>query len=222
MSADLIVLAAIAVFILLRLRSVLGQKIGHDQPPPPKMKEPLGEDSERVIQIGPKSADKELDEMLREAMREPETIPDSFKDSVAEIRAIDPNFSLKDFTKGAEAAFEMVVQAFAKDDRDTLKQLLSKELFQQFKDALEVRKKEESYEETTLIAILKTEPISIETRKNTAVITLRFESEQIRVMRGKDGKIISGDPSAIQTADDEWTFERDLRSNNPNWTITAT
>lgn len=221
MSADLIVLAAIAIFILLRLRSVLGQKIGHDQPPP-KIKEALGEDSERVIQIGPKSSDKDIDEMLREALREPETIPENFKDSVAAVRAIDPSFSLKEFTKGAEAAFEMVVQAFAKDDRDTLKQLLSKELFQQFKDALDLRKKDDSFEEVTLLAILKTEPLSIETRKNTAVITLRFESEQVRVMRGKDGKIISGDPSAVQTADDEWTFERDLRSSNPNWTITAT
>ncbi|MFO1243191.1 MAG: Tim44/TimA family putative adaptor protein [Rickettsiales bacterium] len=221
MSADLIVLAAIAIFILLRLRSVLGQKIGHDQGAS-KMKEPLGEDSERVIQIGPKTIDNDLDETLRQALREPEKVPDSLKDSVAALRVIDPGFSLRDFLKGADVAFEMVVQAFAKDQRDTLKQLLSKDLFQQFRDALDARKRDDSYEEVTLVAVLKTEPVSVECKKNIATIVVRFESEQIRVTRGKDGKIISGDPSAIQTADDEWTFEKDMRSSNPNWTIVAT
>lgn len=218
MSADLIVLAAIAIFILLRLRSVLGQKIGHDQSS--KLKESPVDEEARIVHASPKKQD--IEETLREALRRPEIIPEELKDDVAAIRAVDPGFSLEDFVKGAKAAFEMVVQAFAKDERDTLKQLLSKDLFQQFKDSLEARKKDETYEEVTLVAILKSDVARITVKKNVAEITMHFESEQIRVMRDKNKKIIEGDPSAIQTADDEWTFERDLRSNNPNWTITST
>lgn len=218
MSADLIVLAAIAIFILLRLRSVLGQKIGHDQSS--KMKESAADEEARIVHVSPKKQD--IEETLRDALRRPEIIPEELKDDVAAIRAVDPSFSLEDFLKGAKVAFEMVVQSFAKDERDTLKQLLSKDLFQQFKDSLDARKKDENYEEVTLVAILKAEVAKITVKKSVAEITLRFESEQIRIMRDKDKKITEGDPSAIQTADDEWTFERDLRSGNPNWTITST
>lgn len=226
MSADLIVLAAIAIFVLLRLRAVLGHRIGHDQPPP--VPRDLPDESDRVVQVSPRAQPATIEHETPPAEPSPEAqaalakLPEDMRTAIEGMTKLDPSFSLPDFLKGARGAFDMVLDAYTQDDRDTLKMLLSKDIFESFKKELDASRKDNRRVDTTLVSILSAEPLEAKLVKNTASITVKFESEQIQIIRDAEGKIIEGDASDIQTVDDEWTFERDLRSSNPNWKIVAT
>jgi predicted lipid-binding transport protein (Tim44 family) len=226
MPADIIVLAAIAIFVLLRLRAVLGHKIGHDQPPP--MPRDLPDESDRVVQVQPRNQAPTIEgeatvvEPSPEAQAAMAKLPEDLRTNVEAMTKIDASFSLPEFLKGARMAFDMVLEAYAKDDRDTLKMLLSKEVFENFRKDLDAMKKDGRRVETTLVSVLSAEPVEARLTRNVAHIVVKFESEQIQVVRDAEDKIIEGDASDIQTVDDEWAFERDLRSSNPNWKIVGT
>lgn len=220
--ADIIILALIAGFVLLRLRAVLGQKIGHDAPPQfGGMRE--AEADSPVVKLGEKPSllptpeEKDEDEQLVKA------IPDGESAKVInQIKTLDQSFGLKPFLEGARSAFEMVFDSFAKDDRDTLKMLLSKPLYDVFSAELDARKAGERHTETTLLAVISQELKAAKLEKNTARLTVRFVSEQVSVVRDREGKIVEGDPGLPEHVEDEWTFERDVSSRNPNWKIIDT
>lgn len=227
MPADIILLAAIAAFVLLRLRGVLGQKIGHDKPPsmPDVVKK-----EERVIHIKPAEATAMQKEPIMAAAAtatEPAEEPAGSYDAaveagVADIRKIDRQFRMKEFLEGAKVAFDMVHEAFRKDDRETLKALLSKDIFKDFASELDKQKKEKEHAESTLVAILRADPKSAEVEKGKGRVTVTFVTEQIFVRRDAEGKVVEGSPSDVERIEDEWVFERDLRSSNPNWIVIAT
>lgn len=224
MPADIILLAAIAAFVLLRLRSVLGQKTGQDQPPiaPDAVKK-----EDRVIHIKPTDSaamvPREPASPAASAPEEPAGTYDAAVEAkVADIRKIDRQFRMKEFLEGAKIAFDMVHEAFRKDDRETLEALLSKDIYKSFRGELETQKGGKEHTESTLVSILSAEPKEVEVEKNKARVTVAFASEQIFVTRDTEGKVKEGSPSAVQRVEDEWVFERDLRSSNPNWTVIAT
>lgn len=214
---DLIILGLIAGFILLRLRSVLGEKIGQDRPP--GMPEYRQETDSPIVRVR---------EPLRALPGKDEDAPllekaeSSVKQGISAIRAADADFSLSEFLSGARAAFEMVFDAFAKADKTTLEMLLSPELYKMFVSEIDERKQQDRHEETTLVSVPEQEIISAELNRNTARIRLRFVSEQIRVERDREGKIVGGDPATTENVEDEWLFERDVTSRNPNWKIIET
>jgi predicted lipid-binding transport protein (Tim44 family) len=226
MPADIIVLAAIAIFVLLRLRAVLGHKIGHDQPPP--VPRDLPDESDRVVQVQPRTPGTVIEGEAHRLEPSPEAqaalakLPDDIRQGVEAITKIDPGFSMPEFLKGARGAFDMVLEAYSRDDQDTLKMLLAKDVFENFKKELETAKKSGQHTETTLVSILSSEPVEARLQKNVAYIAVKFESEQIQIVRDANGKIVDGDASDIQIVEDEWAFERDLRSSNPNWKIVGT
>src|SRR5579885_2144731 len=151
---DIIILALIAGFVLLRLRAVLGQKIGHDTPPFSEF-QPAETDSP-IVQVGEKLKNTipahDADEKVVAAIGDPKV-----RDGIMAIKAADKDFSLAAFLEGAKGAFEMVFDAFVKDDRDTLKLLLSPELFNTFASELDKRKTMENHPETTLLALVSQE-----------------------------------------------------------------
>lgn len=218
MPVDLIVLAAIAVFVLLRLYGVLGQKMGHDQNTP---RDSTFDSNSKVIELTPRELDitpveeEEADELE-------EALDDGIKAGIEAIRKDDNGFRVKDFIGGAIAAFEMVLEGFAKDDRDVLKSLLSKEIYSDFVAELKKRKTQDEYVETTLVSVLEAEVKEIELKDRKAMITVTFVSEQIQAERTKDGETVKDSTSSIEQVEDTWTFKRDLRSSNPNWTIITT
>lgn len=221
MPADIILLAAIAAFILLRLRGVLGQKIGHDQPPSmPK----VVKKEERVIHLKPaEPAIKDVTPVVAEIAPEQVGVySEAVENGAAEIRKLDASFRMKEFLEGAKVAFDMVHEAFRKDDRDTLKFLLSKDISKAFMGELDKQKQEKDHAESTLVAILSALPIAVEMEKNKGRVTVAFVTEQIHIRRDEAGKVVEGSPSDIQRVEDEWVFERDLRSTNPNWVVVAT
>ena len=119
-------------------------------------------------------------------------------------------------------AFEMVFEGFAKGDRAPLKMLLAPDLYSQFDAEIEARTASDSRTETTLVSVTAKDIIRASLMGNIARLTVSYMSEQVSVVRGADGKIIQGNPSDVDQVMDEWTFERDISSRNPNWTIIDT
>jgi predicted lipid-binding transport protein (Tim44 family) len=219
--ADIIILALIAGFILLRLRSVLGQKTGNDDPnffkrqlPPADLRqEPIVQINEKILKPRPKE---EGDPYLA-------TLNDvALVETINAIKAKDAQFSATSFIEGARSAFEMVFDAFAKGDKQTLKMLLADDLYQHFVGEIEAREKEATHPETTLVSVVSKELRQVSLNGNLARLTVKFISEQVTVVRDSSGKIIEGDPSALHHVEDEWVFERDITSKNPNWKIIET
>lgn len=218
--ADIVLLALIAGFILLRLRSVLGQDVGadsssffrKDEHATAMQAEPIVEAIEKIAKHKPKEEpDQRLEAITNSAITE----------AVAAIKAKDASFNLTIFTNGAKMAYEMVFDAFNKSDKDTLKILLSESCFKEFSDAMDARSKEE-HAETTLVSVTPKDIPQATLTGNMARISVKFLCEQVTVTRDKDGKIVAGNPSEVHHAEDEWTFERDITSKNPNWKIIET
>lgn len=219
--ADIIIIALIAGFILLRLRSVLGDKTGHDNPQffmremnkAQENKEKIVPFSENPIHIKPK---KEEDPYLEKIGDE------AIVQALKEIKNKDPFFNTTQFLNGAKAAFEMVFDAFVKSDRETLKMLLSKTIYDDFIAEMEKRDSEENKTETTLVAVLSRDIVGAECVGKVAHVTAKFVSEQVTVVRNPKGEIIDGDASQTEHVENEWVFERDTGSKNPNWKIIET
>jgi len=118
--------------------------------------------------------------------------------------------------------FEIVFDAFVKADKDTLSMLLSKDLCEHFVASTEERKKAETYTETTLLSVRPVDILSVNLDKNIVRLTVSFESEQVALEKNQKGEIISGNPKDVSHVVDEWVFERDINSKNPNWKIIET
>ena len=219
--ADIIILALIAGFILLRLRSVLGQNIGHENPDFFKKNSPQddGAEQEPVIRLAEKISkpkEPEQDAYLQSLK------DDSVKTVLAEINRKDPDFNASHFLAGAKMAFEMVFDGFAKRDREPLKMLLSPDLYAQFDAEIQARASGDTTTETTLVSVTAKDIIRASLSASIARLTVSYASEQVSVVRDKDGRIIQGNPSEVDQVIDEWTFERDITSRSPNWTIIDT
>lgn len=217
--ADIIILGLIAAFILLRLRSVLGQKDSNQDffrpDPPPSKNTP-----EPIVQLGAAS----LKPRARDEQDPYVTALESgsVAEGISAIKTKDPLFNATSFLQGAKMAFEMVFDAFAKGDKQTLAQLLSTEIYDHFNSDLEARAAQENKTETTLLAVKPREISQATLEKNIARVTVHFDSEQVTLERNTKGDIVGGDPSAVYHAQDEWVFERDVSSKNPNWKIIET
>ena len=123
---------------------------------------------------------------------------------------------------GAQTAFEMVVDAFAQGDTQTLLSLLSDDVYENFAAAIREREAHGQTHETTLVGVDVAEIIEADVQDHAALITVKYVSEQVNVTREADGEIADGDPSAVVRATDIWTFARDVGSSDPNWTLVAT
>lgn len=221
--ADIVILALIAGFILLRLRGVLGQKTGQDNPPAPYSEyKAQGEDSP-IVQVAQQAGKARLlEEKTKDAQLLEEIKDAAVREGITAISAADKEFSLGKFMEGAHGAFEMTFDAFNKKDRDTLKMLLSPALFAVFAAELDKRAAGENYTETTLLSVVSQEVTAASLQRSVARVGIRFVSEQVSLVRDSGGAIVEGNPASSEHAEDEWTFERDLSSRNPNWKIIDT
>ena len=209
---DIIVFAAIAAFIILRYRAMLGEKTGRD--PAERAVRPLQE-FERVIQL----PDREQAKMLLAAINKDYG---ALNDSSAAMRAMDKNFSPEEFLTGAKAAFEMVIEAFNAADHDTLKMLLGVSIYEHFNQSLTEQKAQGRVHHATLVAITEAEAKAAKLTGSVAQITVHFVSEQVILTRDAEGAVIEGDPSHQQIVEDDWVFERTLTVADPAWKIIET
>lgn len=220
---DIIIFAAIAVFLGLRLRSVLGRRTGNERQRDPF--KPVGprEDAARDKVVP-------LPDRPRPAQAEPGSAADEAAPvesgpalpGIDQIRGADPSFSPGGFLSGARAAFEMIVGAYAAGDAATLRPLLSDEVFENFNNAIKARTRAKETLETTLVGIASADIVEAELQGRTALVTVKFVSEQVNVTRDAEGRVVDGDPSTVAKVTDIWTFSRNTRARDPNWTLVAT
>ena len=189
---DIILLAMIAGFIILRLRGILGRKTGHEK----KFQGDF---------FGEKARNKATEEKVV-------NLNSGKLDDVAK----------KKFIEGAKAAYEMIITSFAKGDKITLKPLLNKEIYKNFSDEIDQRKKENSKSELTFVGVKSAEIKNFEKKDNIYIFTVNFVSEIITCKRNKDNKIVEGDPEEIKTVTDVWKFSKNMWSTNPNWYVVET
>lgn len=219
---DIILFAAIAAFLVLRLRNVLGRRTGHDSRPdfdPFRQKQEqrpgaAEEADDKVVQL---PGGRRREEAAFEADAD-----DPVSAGLTQIRLADRNFDPEGFLQGSRAAFEMIVMAFASGDKETLRGLLADEVYRDFARAIDERAEEGQSLETTLVNILEPEIIEAELQGRNAVVTVKLVSEQVNVTRDDEGRIIEGDPSDVVKMTDIWTFVRNTRSRDPNWALVAT
>jgi len=229
-----IIFLALAVFIFLRLRSVLGQRTGRERPPydPYSARDAVRSPaSDKVVTLPPRPAEASSTRPPPiEASPPPST--DRWKD-VAEsgsgvaagldaIAAVDSSFDAKHFITGARAAYEMIVTAFAEGDRRQLRNLLSREVYDGFDAAITEREGRGETAETRFVSIDGSTITNAELRARTAQITIRFVSKLISATRGRNGNVIEGNVEKVTDVTDVWTFARDVSSRDPNWKVVAT
>ena len=225
-----IIFLALAVFIFLRLRSVLGQRTGRERPPydPYAAREPA-RPSEKVVTLPNRSpeaaataaaAANDVPPAERwKGVAEPGTPLAAGLDAIA---TTDRDFDANQFLVGGRAAYEMIVNAFAEGDRRTLKNLLSREVYEGFESAITDREKRGETVESRFVSIDKAEITAAELRGRTAQITVRFGSQLVTATRDRSGTVIDGNAEAVTDVTDVWTFARDLSSRDPNWKLVAT
>ena len=189
---DIILLAIIAGFIVLRLRGILGRRTGHE-------KKDFGNlFGKKVSQSGSEKkvvnlSSSKLDDATKEQ-----------------------------FIKGAKAAYEMIITSFAKGDKKTLKTLLNKEIYKNFSDEIDHRKKENLKSELTFVGVRSAEIKNFEKKDNIYTFTVNFVSEIITCKKDKNNKVIEGNPDRIKTVNDVWKFSKNMWSSNPNWYLVET
>lgn len=231
---DIIFFAMIAIFLVLRLRGTLGRRDGNDgegfrdlfnQEPPESESRlennvvNLAERNSKTDADGPEQETPDPDTQLVE---DPVDQDDPLAVGFAQIRRYDPSFNEEDFMVGARVAFEMILNGYASGDTDTLRALLSNEVYSNFAKAIQDREQAGHTMEETLVGISKSELVEIYMEGRTAFVTVKFVSEQVHAVRDQDGTVVEGNPEAVSTVTDFWTFSHDTKSRDPNWTLVAT
>jgi len=223
-----LIVIAVAVFVLFRLRSVLGTRTGQERPPMERRKPGAEAADETVVPLRPRgTAAPELDEERRARKTEAEIEQHSRGDEqlaagLREVVAADPGFTPKSFLDGAKQAYEMVVTAYASGDRQTLKMLLEKDVFEGFQSAIAEREKAGHTVDFTFVGLPKVEISDAEYDRKNVNVTVRFQAEVVSATRDKDGVLVEGNADQVQTIADEWTFSRNPKSRDPNWKVTTT
>jgi len=222
-----IIFLALAIFIFIRLRSVLGQRTGRERPP----YDPYSRDARAPANDG-KVVTLPTRNSSEAASRSDEENADRWKGiapagspvaaGLDAIAASDRSFDAKHFVAGARAAYEMIVTAFAAGDRKTLKGLLSREVYEGFETAIKDREARGETVENKFVALDTADIIAADLRNSTAQVTVRFVSQLISATRDKAGEVIDGSPDKVTEVTDVWTFARDVSARDPNWKLVAT
>tara|TARA_Y100000591_G_C21808899_1_gene686674 strand:- start:63 stop:686 length:624 start_codon:yes stop_codon:yes gene_type:complete len=185
---DIILLAMIAGFIILRLRNILGRKTGHQE-----------------------KAYSDFTEKKFGQFKNPSTTMETKPKN--EFDAKDK----KQFLKGAEIAYETILTSFSKGDKENLKSLLTEKMQSNFSSAIEDRKAKKIKSELTFVGIKSSAIENFEKTAEALYFTVKFVSEIISVKKDKDNKVVEGDPNKIRTVIDHWKFTKKISSSSPNW-----
>lgn len=208
---DLILFGMVAAFLVLRLRSVLGRRTGYERPPQASY-------DPRTTQIEAKA------EEPTPAPKPAHKLPDPSSpagQAIARIRGVDGSFDPAAFLGGAAGAFPMIVDAYARGDRATLRNLLGDETFAGFDQAITAREQAGHTQKFEIRGIGDAQIIEADLRGTIADITVRFVSDQVNMTTAADGSVVEG-TDAVTEIVDLWTFRRDLAAADPTWRLVGT
>ena len=230
-----IVFAIVAIVVIWKLRSVLGERNGLEKPPRSPFfgrdagsgpaarpaNPPNGQPPGNVVRLPGVAAPPTppADPNRWRGFAEPGSPVSNALDAIA---AADPTFSAGPFLDGAKTAYEAIVTAFAAGERKTLQNLLSREVYDGFNTALIDREKRKERLTTTFVSMDDATFEAAALEGSMARVTVRFRSKQVSATHGADGKLTDGSPDRIVDMNDIWTFARDVKSRDPNWKLVAT
>jgi predicted lipid-binding transport protein (Tim44 family) len=209
---EIVVFAVVAGLLVLRLRSVLGRRTGTERRRDPFEPQP-GPTPEKVVPLPARG---------RAGPAPAVAGPTPVATGVARIVAADRSFDESGFLSGARAAFEIIVNAFAKGDTAALQPLLSEPVYASFSEAIRARLAAHETLETNLLTIKSVDIAEAGLAGDVATVTVRIVSDQSNVTRAADGSIVDGNPEHVEEKTDLWTFSRTVRSRDPNWLLVAT
>ncbi len=217
---ELIILFAIAAFVLFRLKWVIGTRSGYEAPP-----DYLSRD--RAAQAAPPDQAAEAEEEALEEADEAglgRPVPANAKPALAAMREAEPEFSLGVFLDGARGAYEMILMAYEAGDRDTLKGLLEPEVYAAFESGIAEREAAGLKVDARFIGVrdLRLESAGFDPATGEGELTLRFVSELITAVQDSEGRVVEGDPNEVRRQTDVWTFARRMGGRDPNWLLSAT
>lgn len=213
-----------AVLIFLQLRSVLGRRTGNEKPPvdPYSAREaaraPTSDDG-KVVTLPRREVTDEDRFSEIDSVAKPGT---ALNESLREMLKVDSSFQPREFLNGARMAYEMIVMAFADGDRKTLKNLLSKEVYEGFDAAISEREARGEVVKSTFVGIEKADIIQASANGTEEQVTVKIVSQLISATFDKAGAVVEGDQESVADVTDIWTFARDARSRDPNWKLVAT
>lgn len=211
---QLLVLAGIAIFLILKLRSVLGTRDGYENPPmeAPTRRSPARRDFE-VIEGGP---DRDITDHVDDGT-------DAAK-ALAAMKMAEPGFSVSDFLQGARGAYEMILMAFENGDVEGLRPFLASDVMETFEEVIRQREAQGLSIDASFVGVreLALQDASFDRSDNMAEVTVRFVGELTSAVRNAAGEVVEGDPNAIKRQRDVWTFGRKMGSSDPNWVLVAT
>jgi len=210
---QLIVLAAIAVFLILRLRNVLGTREGFEKPP---TEAPSRRSLPREFEVIEGGVDSDIADHAPEGS--------SMAAALAEMKAVDPDFSVGEFLHGARSAYEMILMAYETGSLGDVRPFLSDEVYETFAAAVEKRREQGLTVEAEFVGLrdVALADAKFDVRSGEAELTVRFTGEMTSVVRNASGDIVEGSPSEIRRQRDVWTFSRRMDSDDPNWQLVAT
>jgi predicted lipid-binding transport protein (Tim44 family) len=213
----ILLLAMVAGIILFRLYTVLGRRTGNEREPQDRLRRieagaPKASSSESVLALPDRSA----------AVSEQPDQQDAVVGALAEIKRADRGFDASRFLEGAREAYRLIVTAFAARDREALRPLLSDEVYAAFDAEIHAHEKRNETVNYALIGFSETRLVHAEMKGRIAEITVRFSAQFVSSTTDTSGVVVEGDTKAVQDVVDIWTFGRDTRSSDPNWTLVAT
>ncbi|AUC53552.1 preprotein translocase subunit Tim44 [Sagittula sp. P11] len=211
---QLLVLAGIAVFLVLRLRSVLGTRDGFERPTPSgKSKETTSRRDFEVIEGGP---DHDITDHVAEGS--------DAANALAAMKRVEPSFSVSEFLGGARGAYEMILMGFERGDIEGLKPFLADDVFETFSDVVEAREAEGLTIEANFVGVreMTLAGASFDPDTREAEITVRYVGELTSVVKNAEGEVVEGSPTAVKRQKDIWTYARVMGADDPNWQLVAT
>jgi predicted lipid-binding transport protein (Tim44 family) len=212
---QIIILAGIALFLVLRLRSVLGTRSGYEKPGVPAPAQPKRRDrSFEVIEGG--GIDPDIADFI--------DVESEAGKALAAMKRVDPEFNVHEFTHGARQAYEMIVMAYENGDLETLREFLSPEVYEPFAEAIEARNAKGYKVQAEFVGVREVSVVDARFNSDTSEgdVSVRFLGELTSVVRDPSGTVVEGTPNEIKQQRDVWTFTRKMGSDNPNWLLTGT
>jgi predicted lipid-binding transport protein (Tim44 family) len=212
--AVIVILALVALFIGLRLYSVLGERTGHEQQPILKPADP-------DARVEPRATQPAVPQPISADSGDMAFLPTAGP-GVRALLAADPTFDVARFLEGAKSAYRLILESFWKGDLDAVRSHVDDHVYETFSTAVEQRKKDGLSLDNRLVAIDQALIAEASVERSIAIVTVRFEADIAAVTRNAEGQVVAGSLSdAVQTRD-LWSFRRDTSSRDPNWVLIET
>ncbi|WP_323781633.1 Tim44/TimA family putative adaptor protein [Thalassovita sp.] len=209
---QLLVLAGIAIFLILRLKNVLGTREGFEKKP--VQMAPEKSDRRREFEVIEGGPDLDITDNVAEGSAAAEAL--------AQMKRVEPSFNVTEFLGGARGAYEMILIGFERGDLADIKPFLSDDVYQSFAQVIEAREAQGLKVESEFVGIREMALVDAEFEDNLAEISVKFVGELTSVVRDSAGEIVEGKPNEIKRQKDVWTFARKMGSDDPNWQLVAT